>query len=158
MYHAVLVFAAVDGPLARTLIRADANLLVLLGPGVVEHELRSDVAADRLAVVKQRDAVGGRSIEPIVRLTEHHRHRELHSGLSSDGELIRGAGANRTRAACANRCVKDAVLHPAVLASHELLDEFPWIAILGLSFKSSAGWNTFLVESDFGFVNDPETG
>ena len=65
-HDAVLGFSGVGCLLSWSLVRSDSRLLVHFGPGVPKDNLRSDVATDGFAILKQWDARLGGTIEPVV--------------------------------------------------------------------------------------------
>jgi len=52
-HEAVLGFSGVERLLSWSLIRADARLVVHLSAGIPENDLRSDIATDWRAILKQ---------------------------------------------------------------------------------------------------------
>src|SRR5262249_15918773 len=74
------------------LVWTNADLFVFLRAGVPQVKLIGHVTAEGVAfAIEQRDAVWTRSVEPVVRLTKHLRHEQLHARHGGEGELIRVA-------------------------------------------------------------------
>src|SRR5262249_23518827 len=87
--HAVFVLTSVRAFLPWSLVWTNTDLFVFLSAGVPQVKLICDVTTDRRAFgVEQGNAVGAGCVEPIVRLTEHLRHEELHSRCSADSKLV----------------------------------------------------------------------
>src|SRR5678815_4543132 len=114
MYYAVLLRSGVNSFLARSLVRTNADLFVLLGSRIVKSETGSNVPAYRLAILKERYALRRCGIEPVIRLTKHHGHRKLRAGLAGNRKLVGVARYDWTRTAGSNRSLEDAVLHCTV--------------------------------------------
>src|SRR6185503_13631089 len=89
VHHAIFSFTGVRTFLTWSLVWTDADLFIFLGTGVPEVELIRDITTDRDAFrIEQCNSICSRRVEPIVRLSKHLRHEELHSRCACKRKLV----------------------------------------------------------------------